>query len=124
MTIATPSPTDNCPALAVLGPVLPSKYNQHMTRMCLGEKLRVEVPIMTLGYDPGSPVFVQFRAAADKRGIVLPLKINADGEIHRCPIKKHRDKKGRADGAYLLHLKGVVPAGGLQNHTDGLGWQN
>jgi putative DNA primase/helicase len=79
---------------------------------------------MNHGYDISGPVFVQFRAAADKRDIILPLKIVADGEIHRCAVRKARGKKGKADGAYLLHLDGVVPAGGLQNHTDGLGWQN
>jgi putative DNA primase/helicase len=33
-------------------------------------------------------------------------------------------KNGRGDGSYLLHLDGVIPAGGFQNFQDGLGWEN
>ena len=31
-------------------------------------------------------------------------------------------KNGKGDAAYLLHLDGV-PAGGFENHRDGLGWE-
>ena len=62
----------------------------------------------------------QFRRVLEERGLIPPDQIIADGRIHRCDaVGKH----GRDDGAYLLHLDGV-PAGGVQNHRDGLGWQN
>ena len=61
----------------------------------------------------------QFREDAAKRGLIISNLI-ADGEIHRCDVE---GKGGKGDGAYLLHLDGV-PAGGFQNHKDGLGWQN
>jgi phage/plasmid primase-like uncharacterized protein len=54
------------------------------------------------------------------RGIVPPDHLIADGRIHRCDAE---GKNGKHDAAYLLHLDGV-PAGGFQNHRDGLGWFN
>jgi len=78
----------------------------------------------THGYALDGPVFVQFLAAAERRGLILPSNLLADGQIHRCDVAKGRHGRGRADGSYLLHLDGGVPAGGFQNHTDGLGWEN
>jgi putative DNA primase/helicase len=62
----------------------------------------------------------QFRAALSVRGILAPLKIRADGVLHRCDAE---GKGGKGDAAYLLHLDGI-PAGGFENHRDGLGWEN
>ncbi len=62
----------------------------------------------------------QFRRVLESRGLIAPAEIIADGKIHRCDAE---GKHGRDDGAYLLHLDGI-PAGGVQNHRDGLGWQN
>lgn len=62
----------------------------------------------------------QFRTALAGRQILPPQEIVADGKIHRCDAE---GKGGRGDAAYLLHLDGV-PAGGFENHRDGLGWQN
>jgi len=62
----------------------------------------------------------QFRRVLEARGLIPPSEIIADGRIHRCDAE---GKHGRDDGSYLLHLDGV-PAGGAQNHRDGLGWQN
>ncbi|MDM0051413.1 toprim domain-containing protein [Variovorax sp. J22R115] len=61
----------------------------------------------------------QFRAALAFRGIVPPVEIIADGEFHRCDAA---GKIGQHDATYKLHLDGV-PAGGFENHRDGLGWQ-
>lgn len=61
-----------------------------------------------------------FREAMRSRGIVPPADLIADGRIHRCDAE---GKNGKGDAAYVLHLDGV-PAGGLQNHRDGLGWFN
>lgn len=66
-------------------------------------------------------ILVQFRAAAEARGLLLPDLIAADGKLHRCPVAG--TAKGKTDGAYLLHLDGV-PNGGFENHKDGLGWEN
>lgn len=62
----------------------------------------------------------QFKTSMQERGLMPPAHILADGHIHRCGTqgKPHGDA-----GAYLLHLDGVVPAGGFQNHRDGSGWQ-
>jgi len=62
---------------------------------------------------------LQFREAAARRFLVLPSELVADGKIHRCPIV------GRSgnDGAYLVH-PGGLPAGGFENHADGLDWEN
>ena len=64
-------------------------------------------------------VLDQFRAALVARNIIPPEPIVADGRLHRCDAAGPR---GRGDAAYLLHLDGV-PAGGLENWRDGLGWQ-
>jgi putative DNA primase/helicase len=55
-----------------------------------------------------------------ERGIIPPEAIIADGQLHRCGTE---GKPHGEDGAYLLHLDGL-PAGGFENHRDGLGWQN
>jgi putative DNA primase/helicase len=62
----------------------------------------------------------QFRASMIEREIIPPAEIIADGRIHRCDAE---GKNGRGDAAYLLHLDGI-PAGGLENHRDGRGWEN
>lgn len=64
-------------------------------------------------------VLDQFRAAMLARDIVPPEHILADGQIHRCNAA---GRNGRGDASYLLHLDGL-PAGGLENHRDGLGWE-
>jgi phage/plasmid primase-like uncharacterized protein len=64
-------------------------------------------------------VLDQFRAALRARDIVPPEPIVADGRLHRCHAA---GRNGRGDAAYLLHLDGI-PAGGLENWRDGLGWQ-
>lgn len=66
-------------------------------------------------------VLVQFRAAAEARGLLLPEHIDADGKLHRCALRG--GPGGKKDGAYLLHLDGV-PAGGFQNFKDGMDWEN
>lgn len=67
-----------------------------------------------------SSTLAQFRRAAEARGLILPDGIDADGKLHRCDVSG--GAKGKRDGAYLLHLDGV-PAGGFENHRDGLGWE-
>ena len=67
-----------------------------------------------------SDVLAQFRAALIARDIVPPDTIVADGRLHRCNAAGAR---GRGDAAYLLHLDGM-PAGGMENWRDGLGWQS
>lgn len=62
----------------------------------------------------------QFRAALSGRGILPPADLRADGALHRCDAV---GKGGKGDAAYLLHLDGI-PAGGFENHRDGLGWEN
>ena len=64
-------------------------------------------------------VLDRFRAALIARDIVPPDPIIADGQLHRCNAAGAR---GRGDAAYLLHLDGL-PAGGMENWRDGLGWQ-
>lgn len=61
----------------------------------------------------------QFRAFAATRGLIIK-QLNADGRLHRCDVE---GKNGKADGAYILHLDGF-PAGGVENHRDGKGWEN
>jgi phage/plasmid primase-like uncharacterized protein len=61
----------------------------------------------------------QFREACDARGLVLPLRL-VENKLVRCGVVG--DEQGR-DGAYLWHPDGL-PAGGFQNHTDGLDWQS
>lgn len=60
-----------------------------------------------------------FISALSTRGL-LPDRIEADGELHRCKVEG--GKSGRLDGAYVFHLDGL-PAGGFINWRDGLGWQ-
>lgn len=62
----------------------------------------------------------QFASALAARGII-PDQIEADGRLHRCPVAG--GKSGRQDGSYIFHLDDR-PAGGFQNHRDGLGWEN
>lgn len=62
----------------------------------------------------------QFRVAMVGRGLLPPAEIIADGCIHRCDTQ---ERNGKGDGSYLLHLDGI-PAGGFQNHQDGIGWEN
>ncbi len=62
----------------------------------------------------------QFREALRQRGLVPPDHVLADGQIHRCKVDRGC---GELDGSYLLHMDGI-PAGGIQNWTDGQGWQN
>jgi len=66
-----------------------------------------------------SEVLARFRAALIARDIVPPDPIIADGQLHRCNAA---GAHGRGDAAYLLHLDGL-PAGGMENWRDGLGWQ-
>jgi putative DNA primase/helicase len=68
---------------------------------------------------PAAEVLDRFRAALIARDIVPPDPIIADGRLHRCNAA---GPHGRGDAAYLLHLDGV-PAGGMENWRDGLGWQ-
>jgi putative DNA primase/helicase len=75
---------------------------------------------MAHGYE-GTVVQRQFEAAMLRRGLVPPQRFIADGKIRRCNTKQ---RNGRGDGSYLLHLDGAIPAGGFQNWQDGLGWEN
>ncbi len=63
---------------------------------------------------------LQFREAASQRGLKLPLKLAADGKIHRCGTE---DEPRGSDGSYILHLDDI-PAGGFRNWKDGVPWQN
>jgi putative DNA primase/helicase len=58
----------------------------------------------------------QFATAMQRRGIIPPKQLIADGRIHRCNLKT---RNGRGDGAYLLHVNGTVPAGWLCNWQTG-----
>jgi putative DNA primase/helicase len=66
-----------------------------------------------------NPALDQFRAALQRRVIVPPdqlvvgqmARANADG------------KRGKSDASYIFFDDGV-PAGGFENHRDGLGWEN
>lgn len=62
----------------------------------------------------------QFHGALTRRSIIAPTEILADGRLHRCDAE---GKNGKNDATYLLHLDGI-PAGGFENHRDGLGWEN
>jgi phage/plasmid primase-like uncharacterized protein len=61
----------------------------------------------------------QFRNAMRARGIIPPTDIVGDGKIHRADVT---GKNGKDDASYLLYLNGL-PAGGFENHKDGLGWE-
>jgi len=67
-----------------------------------------------------SEVLSQFSAALEARGIIPPKPIDANGRLHRCDVE---GKHGKKDAAYVLHMDGL-PAGGFENHRDGLGWQD
>ncbi len=62
----------------------------------------------------------QLRTAMAARNIIPPDDLIPDGRIHRCDTE---GKNGKGDAAYLLHIDGI-PAGGFENHRDGLGWEN
>ena len=62
-----------------------------------------------------------FRMAMERRGLVSPDKLIADGKIHRCDTND--GARGKGDGSYLLYLNDL-PAGGFQNWRDGLGWED
>jgi putative DNA primase/helicase len=70
----------------------------------------------------------QFRAALRDHGLIAPNELIADGQIHRCDVKKGSDgwprQSGKGDGSYVLHLNAHIPYGGFQNWTDGRGWQS
>src|ERR1044071_4790389 len=57
-----------------------------------------------------------FRQAAAARGVLLPPKIIADGDIHRCDTT---GRHGDGDAAYIFHEDGL-PAGAFKNWQDGL----
>lgn len=73
---------------------------------------------------PVQEALCQFRDAMAARGIIPPENLLADGKIHRCDTAGTNGRKnGKNDASYLLHLDGI-PAGGFENHQDGLGWQD
>jgi putative DNA primase/helicase len=61
----------------------------------------------------------QFRDGLQRRNIIPPTPIIGDGKLRRCDAE---GRNGKGDAAYLLHLDGI-PAGGFENHRDGLGWE-
>lgn len=61
-----------------------------------------------------------FTAALAARDIIVPRNLITDGRLHRCDAA---GRHGKNDAAYLLHLDDF-PAGGFENHRDGLGWQD
>lgn len=65
-------------------------------------------------------VISQFTAALRTRDIIPPPELLNDGRLHRCDAA---GRNGKGDATYLLHRDGV-PAGGFENHRDGLGWEN
>jgi putative DNA primase/helicase len=66
----------------------------------------------------------QFEAALARRNIILRKPLVADGKIHRTDVQDRDRRSGKGDATYLLHINGVIPAGGFQNFKDGLGWEN
>ncbi len=62
----------------------------------------------------------QFEAALRARNLVPPKDLVADGKFHRVNT---RERNGRGDGCYVLFGDGTRPAGGLENHQDGRGWE-
>ena len=73
---------------------------------------------------PAQEAVAQFRDAMAARGIIPPENLLADDKIHRCDTAGTNGRNnGKDDASYLLHLDGI-PAGGFENHQDGLGWQN
>jgi len=66
-------------------------------------------------------VVAAFRDAMARRGMIAPVHIIADGNIHRCDSAS---RNGKGDASYVLHLDGLIPAGGFQNWQDGIGWED
>jgi putative DNA primase/helicase len=60
-----------------------------------------------------------FRAKLHERGILAPSPLPV-GKFTRVPVEGK--PRGR-DGAFIWFDDGL-PAGGFQNHTDGIGWEN
>src|SRR5208283_1419151 len=60
-----------------------------------------------------------FRETMRRRELIPPDNLIADGKIYRCDVE---GKHGKGDGSYLLYLDGF-PAGGFENHRDGMGWE-
>jgi phage/plasmid primase-like uncharacterized protein len=65
-------------------------------------------------------VIRQFEDALKDRGIITPGELITDGRLHRCDAI---GRGGKGDAAYILHLD-ELPAGGFENHRDGIGWEN
>jgi putative DNA primase/helicase len=61
----------------------------------------------------------EFRVKLEGRGILAPSPLPV-GKFTRVPVEGK--PRGR-DGAFVYFDDGV-PAGGYQNHTDGIGWEN
>ena len=61
----------------------------------------------------------QFRDAIATAETIPPADVIGDGS---CTAATLDDRNGKGDAAYLLHLDGI-PAGGFENHRDGLGWE-
>ncbi|MCW5602435.1 MAG: hypothetical protein KIT55_12660, partial [Nitrosomonas sp.] len=95
----------------------PINTNPAAGRACGAVRLcREHADILSISHDAVD----QFINAASERGLVITKPIVYD-RLTRCPITgKHKNNKV---GAYIFHGDGI-PAGGYQNHTDGLGWQN
>jgi phage/plasmid primase-like uncharacterized protein/replicative DNA helicase len=62
----------------------------------------------------------RFLEAMARRGILPPRELRGDGEYHRTDVD---GKHGKNDASYKLYMDGI-PAGGFQNHRDGLGWES
>jgi putative DNA primase/helicase len=60
----------------------------------------------------------QFKGALRQRGIVPPDRIES-GKMSRADVD---GKNGKGDASYIFHDDGI-PAGGFENHKDGLGWE-
>jgi len=67
-----------------------------------------------------SDVLLAFQRALEARAIIPPRHLLGDGKLHRCDALGHN---GKGDAAYILFLDNI-PAGGFENHRDGLGWEN
>jgi predicted P-loop ATPase len=70
-----------------------------------------------------SPQELQFRSAAEHRGLVLPAVLVV-GKIGRCPVSG-KPSSNKA-GAYLWNPGNNIATGWFENHTDGQGvtyWQ-
>ena len=66
---------------------------------------------------------VQFTERAQSRGLIPPNGgFVGDGRMRRCDVEAPGGT-GKQDGAYVLHLDDF-PAGGFENHRDGLGWES